>query len=238
MSDRIVELSADIAALESHYTRLVAEHGAAPESAQWRDKETQEKRMTVLAETFDLRASHVLDFGCGTGHMLNVLRSRFAFDGSYVGYDLAENALALARAAHTGSAAQPPPRFERRDVLADGVGEPFDYVFVSGVFNNKVSDNWAFMTRILERLFAGTRRALAFNGLSTYVDRFDAGLFYADPGDVFRFCKERLSPRVTLRHDYEVRAGVVPFEYTIYVHATDVACRPNRAPSSGAAERA
>ena len=218
------QLQEDMVALEAHYTQLVARNASSPAGAQWRDRETQEKRMTVLAEVGDLRGAKVLDFGCGAGHMLSVLRSRFAFDGAYVGYDLVESALALGRAAH------PDARFERRDVLADGVPEEFDYVFVSGVFNNAVTDNWAFLTCLVEKLFASTRRALAFNALSTYVDRFDSALRYFDPGQVLRFCKERLSPTVTLRHDYEVRAGIVPFEFTMYVYRTDIPCRRNLAP--------
>lgn len=219
------QLASDMQALEGHYNKLIATHASSPAGAQWSDRETQERRMTILAEVGDLRAAKVLDWGCGTGHMLSVLRSRFSFDGSYVGYDLAESALALGRATH------PEARFDRRDVLTDGVAEDFDYVFVSGVFNNRISDNWTFLTHALVRLYERTRRALAFNLLSTYVDRFDPGLAYFDPGHVFRFCKEELSPKVILRHEYEVKVGVVPFEFTIYVHRTSIPCRANLAPS-------
>jgi cyclopropane fatty-acyl-phospholipid synthase-like methyltransferase len=221
--DHHAQLQADMVALEAHYARLVASNARSPASAQWSDRETQEQRMVVLAEVGDLRGTKVLDFGCGTGQMLSVLRSRFAFDGTYVGYDLVEPALALGRAAY------PDARFERRNILTDGVPEEFDYVFVSGVFNNAVTDNWAFLTQAVERLFARTRRAIAFNALSTYVDRFDEGLEYFDPARVLRFCKERLSPKVTLRHDYEVRPGVVPYEFTAYVYKTTIECRPNLA---------
>ena len=35
-------------------------------------------------------------------------------------------------------------------------------------------------------------------------------------------------PRVTLRHDYEVRAGVLPYEFTTYVYASPIPCRARR----------
>lgn len=214
------KLRADLERIETHYDQLIATHGTSAAGAQWRDRATQEKRMQVLAQIGDVRTASVLDFGCGTGHLLSVLRAELGFTGSYLGVDLSENALDLARKEH------PDARFERRDVLADGLEEAFDYVFVSGVFNNAFSDNWAFLTTALPALFATTRKGLAFNLLSIYVDRFEEGLWYVDPAAVFQFCKERLSPLVTLRHDYQVREGVVPFEFTVYVHASDIACRP------------
>jgi len=216
-------LRQEMRTLEAHYAKLITDNADAPAGAQWRDRATQERRMVVLAEVADLRRAKVLDFGCGTGHMLSVLRSQLGFDGTYVGYDLVESALEIGRSTY------PDARFERRDVLAEGLPEQFDYILVSGVFNNALSDNWTFLTTVIEKLFAATRCALAFNLLSTYVDTFDSGLAYFDPARVFGFCKEHLSPRVTLRHDYEVRPGVVPFEFTTYVYRTDIACRANRA---------
>ena len=97
------------------------------------------------------------------------------------------------------------------------MGHHFDYAIISGVFNNRVTDNWAFLTGALRLLFPHVRRGLAFNALSAYVDFQDEGLYYADPEAVFRFCKESLSPAVNLRHDYEVKPGVVPFEFTTQV---------------------
>ncbi|MEI2638270.1 MAG: hypothetical protein V9F03_04650 [Microthrixaceae bacterium] len=50
------------------------------------------------------------------------------------------------------------------------------------------------MTDHLEVLYDHTKIALAFNSLSRYVDFFTEGLGYFDPGEVFKFCKENLSP--------------------------------------------
>ena len=176
--------------------------------------------MAVLSEiASDLPTAKVLDFGCGTGHLLAYLRQVRRFSGEYVGYDLSSTMIAAARHKFPGV------RFEQRDILADGVPEHFDYVLVSGVFNNHVNDGWGLMTAILTRLFQHTRRGLAFNALSTYVDRFDPALFYVSPERVFRFCKESLSPCITLRHDYTIRPGVVPFEYSVFVYATGIAPR-------------
>ena len=34
----------------------------------------------------------------------------------------------------------------------------------------------------------------------------------------FSFVKNEVTPYVTLRHDYEVKPGVIPFEFIIYAY--------------------
>ena len=210
----------DIEALSNHYSGLVKRHGDAPESAQYADRETQERRMAVLCEIGVAKHSKVLDFGCGTGQLLSFLQRSLGFEGEYVGYDISPEAIELARSTH------PAGRFEVRDILDQAAEEMFDYVLVSGVFNNLISDNRAFFEAISRRLMQQAEVGYAFNMLSRFVDYFDDGLYYEDPLHAFRFCKEQLSPLVTLRHDYAVRPGSIPFEFSIYVHRTDVAPRP------------
>jgi len=205
-------LASDFARLAEHYDALGRQHGDSPAAVQQSSVETQDRRLAILAEIGPMADASVLDFGCGTGRLLDVLRASVGFHGRYTGYDVSEELLRIARGKHPDAA------FERRDIFAEGVGGEFDYALVSGVFNNRISDNRRFIAAALTALFAGVRKGLAFNALSTYVDYHDEGLYYADPGELFRWCKEQLSPAVTLRHDYEIKPGVVPFEFTIYVH--------------------
>lgn len=219
-------LHEDLQRLGAHYGQLLAEHGDSPAAAQWADRETQEERFRILAGVGDISQAKILDFGCGTGHLLAYLRRCHGFRGEYVGYDLNAAVIACARAKF------PDARFACRDGLSEPLEEDFDYVFISGVFNNKIGDNAALIRTVLPNVFAHTRRALAFNALSCYVDRFDDGLYYAEPESLFRFCKENLSPLVTLRHDYCVRPGVVPYDFTLYVHRTPIAVRKALSPTS------
>ena len=175
--------------------------------------------MQILAEVGDLHEASVLDFGCGTGHLLRVLERDFQFRGHYVGFDLSAEMIELARSCN------PRGTFQRRDIFKEGVGQDFDFVLVSGVFNNRLPDNMVFLHEALRLLFSHTRRALSFNALSNYVDFMDEGLFYADPEKVFAFCKEELSPSVALRHDYLVKDDSIPFEFTIYVRRIPCAVR-------------
>ena len=198
------------------HSDLLRQHGDVPAAVRWSDRSTQDRRLSVLAEAGDLRQAKVLDFGCGTARLLEILRERFAYAGEYVGYDLSEAMVDAARAKF------PDARFELRDILAAGIPEDFDYVLVSGTFNERIADNWGLMTMLLPRLFERARVALAFNLISAYVEYMDPGLWYVDPARVFRFCKEELSPCVTLRHDYLLKDGVLPYEFAIYVRRADV----------------
>lgn len=209
----------DLTVLEKHYSNLLKEHGDTPQAVQWTDVMTQEVRMEILAEVGDLCSAKVLDFGCGTGHLLDFLRRSGKFTGEYVGYDISDEMVALAQSKFPGI------RFERHDILAEGIGEDFDYILINGVFNNRTKNSWGLMRSSLQCLFGSVKKALAFNALSTYVDFFDPELFYVSPEVVFRFCKEELSPSITLRHDYMIKTGIVPFEFSIYVYSTDIKSR-------------
>ena len=205
--------------LEDRYSRLLSENGDGPAAVEQSDRATQERRMKTLCEIGDLRTAKILDFGCGTGHLLTVLRDEFDFAGEYVGCDITADLLRVAGEKFPGV------RFERWDVLTDGLQERFDYVLISGVFNNRVGENWEWMSEILKALFGNVDRGIAFNNLTRYVDYFDPHLFYVDPADVFEFCKTELSPLVTLRHDYFIRKETVPYEFTTYVYPSVVECR-------------
>src|SRR5208282_2554048 len=149
------------------YTELLQQLGDVPAAVRWRDRSTQERRFTVLSEVGDLHAAKILDFGCGTGHLLEVLRKQCGFAGEYVGYDLSAGMVATAQTKY------PHARFECRDILADGIPEDFDYVLVSGTFNGLIGDNWQLMTALVKRLFERVRMGLAFNLISTYVEYAD-----------------------------------------------------------------
>lgn len=203
--------SADVSRLEEHYSRLFMEHNDTPAAVQQRDRTTQESRMLRLCEVGDISEAAILDWGCGSGHLLHVLRTQLNFQGQYTGYDVSEPHLQAARLKF------PDATFDRRDIFSKGAGGEFDYVLISGVFNNKINDNWEFMKEAISILFSATRKAIAFNALSYYVDYFDDHLFYVDPCKVFEFCKKNISPLVSLRHDYRLKPGTLPYEFTVYV---------------------
>jgi len=209
MTDLLKQSMQDIS---DHYNHLVRQHGYAPESVHFSSWETIERRFQILTEGFsDIRNARILDFGCGIGHLLGYLQ-RHGYTGQYVGYDIAESMIELARSRY------PDARFEHRNLLESPPEESFDMAFVSGVFNNATDCNRQFMEQSLRTLFNSVTKGVAFNALSRYVHYRDEGLYYCCPMEVFDFCKQALTPRVTLRHDYELKPDVIPFEFTLYLY--------------------
>lgn len=194
--------------LKTHYKNLLNKFGDSAESAQYSSRESQERRFKILMQIADLNESNILDFGCGSGHFATYLKSR-GVKFNYTGVDIVEEFFDIARTKNPGS---------RFGVLEDFAHEKFDYVFISGVFNNKRKDNRKFYQESLKKLFGMCTKGTAFNLMSTYVDFQDVGLFYESPERAFRFVKQELTPYVTLRHDYEVKLGMIPFEFAVYAY--------------------
>ena len=199
--------------LQEHYQALFRTHGNSAHAVQYSDSESQHRRFEILAQAAGDIGS-VVDLGCGLGHFCDFLRAR-GFSGKYLGLDFVREFVDDANARHAGD---PLVEFRQFDLRADAYPEGFDTYVVCGVFNNRTPDNQAFLESTLARAFAATRRRVAFNLMSTYVDFQDESLFYTDPRAVFDFCKRRLTSRLTLRNDYLVRDDRPPFEYAVYLY--------------------
>jgi SAM-dependent methyltransferase len=195
--------------LENHYRSLLFNHADSAESAQYSSRESQERRFEILAQIADLKGANILDFGCGSGHLASYLASKNLMF-SYTGVDVVEEFFEIAR--------KKAPADSRFGLLEDFKHEKFHYVFISGVFNNRRRDNRKFYRETLKKLFGMCTKGIAFNLMSTYVDYKDPGLFYESPERAFSFVKQELTPFVCLRHDYEVKPGIVPFEFVVYAY--------------------
>lgn len=193
--------------LIEHYRRLLKNHGDSFKAAQYSSRESQEARYQILTQVGDLEGKRVLDFGCGSGHLATFLKDR-GIRCRYTGVDIVEDFFPIARSKH------PEQRFGRWE---DFQHERFDYVLVSGVFNNRMPDNESFFAETIRMLFGACDKGLSFNLMSTYVDFQDPGLWYASPEKVFSMVKQ-LTPFINLRNDYVVKQVPVPFEFAVYAY--------------------
>lgn len=194
----------DKALLLDLYDRSLKEFGDTAEAVHWREL-SQRYRFKVLTDIADLEMASILDYGCGKGDLYQYLLES-GFRGSYAGFDINPELIALARRKF------PRLRFEVCDIEQQALDELYDYVLISGVFNNRTSDNEQTLRSVLTRCFPLARRGLAFNAISTYVNFRQPEMFYASPEEIFHFCMVQLSPSVTLRHD------AIPYNFTMYVY--------------------
>lgn len=191
------------------YTSNVEKYGAEPAAVGWRDRETHELRFDKLCEVLprDGVPFTVNDHGSGYGALFEYLVAKDYPVSAFCGTDISVDMLEVARARVT----------DPRAAFVEATLPPSeaDYTFVSGTFNVRLGaseEAWEqYVKDTLVTLAERSRRGLAFNLLSTYVDWRDDNLFYADPKSFFDFCRTELGRYVSLLHDYPL------YEWTMLV---------------------
>lgn len=193
-----------------YYAEKLSAHGVSPRGVDWSSDDSQQLRFTQLLRVLEAEeeAPTVLDYGCGYGALARRLIAR-GRPFRYVGFDVCTPMVAQARAD-----VQDP-----RCSFTDSENElpVSDYAVASGIFNVRLQateERWrAHVAATIAALARHSRKGFAFNMLTRYADRekLRDHLYYADPGECFRLCKERWSRNVALLHDYDL------YEFTILV---------------------
>jgi cyclopropane fatty-acyl-phospholipid synthase-like methyltransferase len=199
--------------LKAHYGELYRRYGASHQAVQWSSRETQERRFDVLCDVIGAGDS-LIDLGCGLGDLLGYLRQSRGFYGRYLGLDFVPEFVQHARQSYRSDGAA---SFAELDISKDALPGGYDVIVTSGMFNNRIDDNWSFLLQTVQRMFGAAKKAAAFNAMSSYVDYEDPALFYCDPLRLFDQLKRQVSPLLTLRHDYRVKPESVPFEFSVYL---------------------
>lgn len=199
--------------VKQDFQKRFKQFGDSPQAMHWLDKISQEKRFQILIEISN-QLNSVIDVGCGTGHLYKYLLKK-RFKGKYLGLDFVPDFIHFAKNTyHLDQNA----KFRIFDLRKDRFPQNYDYLILSGVFNNKMSDNKNFMLDTITKMFQASKKGIAFNAMSTYVDYCANDLYYSNPLEVFDFCKKNLTKKVTLRHDYMTKKNSIPYEYAIYLY--------------------
>ena len=78
---------------------------------------------------------------------------------------------------------------------------------------------WTFMTHVITKLWAETRKGLAFNVMSAVVDWRRDDLFHVELDRLAAFLFALAGRRVVFRNDYDL------YEYTAYLYRAPLAER-------------
>ena len=209
MTDRS---SADlIREVSIYYTDKITQFGESPRGVDWNGEAGQTLRFEQLCKIIDPKrdAFSLNDLGCGYGALYDFLVKTYPMH-SYLGTDVSE---VMVRAAQSRNKTNSKARF----IVASEPDVVADFGVASGIFNVRLSNSdsrWRdYVRTTLNVLDKTSRLGFAFNCLTSYSDndkRRDY-LYYADPCELFDWCKTRYSSQVALLHDYGL------FEFTILV---------------------
>lgn len=178
--------------------------GDRPEALRW-TLEGQIRHYEAMLDIGEIRGGKILDFGCGKGDFYGFLKDK-DIEVQYTGLDINENLIDLARKKYPGI------DFRVFDIEKEELREDFDFIFLCGVFNLKISGLEEYIRSTLIKLFGCCKKALAFNALSAHNPKKDPELSYLWPEEFFTFSIKNLSPFVSLRHDRML------YDFTIFIY--------------------
>ena len=188
----------------ANYRELLLLHGDGPEVGQW-SREGQLFRFERLIQVADLTGCSVLDLGCGIGDLYSYLRERFG-KLAYSGVDIVPEIIEFAAKRY------PDAHFHCQDVTEQPLPQRYDYVLISGMFNNAVPDCTAFLQEMISAGYGMCDKGLAFNFISSYVNYVSPEMAYHQPAEVLEYVIRNLTHRVRMDHHYE-RCEVAVFAY-------------------------
>lgn len=195
--------------VKNYYSQKIKNHGASPQGVDWNGEESQTLRFEQLMKVVGLNDFFTInDFGCGYGALYEYIKS-FEVKFEYFGNDISSEMIQEAQ-----------KRIDSENVhltVSDRPKSVADYTLASGVFNvalNTKEDNWkAYIFEQLHILNECSSKGFSFNCLTSYSDEDKKKdyLYYADPCEIFDYCKNNFSKNVSLLHDYNL------YEFTILV---------------------
>jgi len=190
---------------KDYFERSYAEHGESIKTVGWNAK-SQRQRFEVLCQIGDLEGKNILDVGCGFGDFYDFLGKENISIGGYVGVDISERFINIARKRH------PAIRLFCADILDFQSLVRIDYSFASGIFflcDLRWEEHFIAVCRKLLRI---SDVGIGFNLLSVYSEKNDSGQHFARPWKILKLVMEKISLKVVLRHDYRSN------DFTIYVY--------------------
>jgi len=194
----------DINRIIQIYSERLNKHGVSPEALGW-DKKRANLRFEILSSQWDLDNASILDFGCGFGQFWDFLMQKGIGGFNYLGIDINPRFIEIAKGLY------PDASFRLFNMLKDPLECKYDYIFASGVFNDKLDDNLMFIKSVFQKFDEYSEKGFAANFLSDKVQYRHSHTFHSDPSSVLKLCY-KYSNNIIIRNDY------MPFEFTVFVN--------------------
>ena len=198
----------------AHYEACLEKHGDTHLGVDWPKSDDADKRYKVMLDILRLNEVHqsvsLLDFGCGTAHLLEYINKHNFQNIIYSGLDISQKFVDVAQRKF------PDNTFFCADVLdADNHIPNFDYIIMNGVFTEKrelsFDEMWDYFTKMITVIHQKCNKGFAFNVMSKNVDWERDDLFHVPYDLLSEFICKSLTRNHVIRNDYGL------YEYTVYV---------------------
>lgn len=198
--------------IASYYKKKLAVFGDTPKGVDWNGEEGQTIRFKQLCKVIlheDRDFFTINDLGCGYGALLDYMKDYYQ-NFKYFGADICSQMIDAAKYRHLLNSSTEFKNTGKLDHLSD-------YSLASGIFNvrhKRTDKEWvSYLHNTLNILHKTCSHGFAFNCLTLYSEKEKKknNLYYADPCQLFDFCKKNYSKQVALLHDYGL------YEFTIIV---------------------
>ncbi|MDC0459772.1 class I SAM-dependent methyltransferase [Crocinitomicaceae bacterium] len=196
-----------------HYESCLEKHGDNHLGVDWPKIDDIDKRYHVMLDMIRLNLDKdvtLLDFGCGTAHLLEFIHKNKIKGIEYSGLDISQKFVDIAKSKFPKH-----PFFCIDFIESYGTIENFDYIVMNGVFTEKrelsFDEMWDYFTQLINIVFEKCEKGFAFNVMSKNVDWERDDLFHVSLDMLSNYLCKNLTRNFVIRNDYGL------YEYTTYV---------------------
>lgn len=199
--------------IAKHYENCFEKYGDSHLGVDWPNQEDVFTRYNVMLDLIQDKSENIslLDFGCGAGHLYDYIIKEGLSRINYSGLDVSQKFIDLCLKKY------PDKKFLCADILEDSEKLPIvDYTIMNGVFTEKLDlsyeEMFTFFKKILLEVYKKTRKGLAFNVMSKFVDWEREDLFHLSFDDLGNFLTSEVNRNFIIRNDYGL------YEYSVYIY--------------------
>ena len=198
-----------------HYEKCLDKHGDNHLGMDWPNLDDVHKRYQIMLDIIRFQkgkkaVTTLLDFGCGTAHLLEFMEANNYDDITYTGLDISQKSIDIAVSKY------PEVNFYCMDILNGTLDlKNFDFIVMNGVFTEKrdlsFEDMWTYFTVLIKAVFEKCDKGIAFNVMSKSVDWERTDLFHVSLEKMSEFLCNDITRNFVVRNDYGL------YEYTVYI---------------------
>ena len=197
-----------------HYEKCLDTHRDNHLGLDWPNLNDNIKRFKIMLDLFNSKLDKevsMLDFGCGTGHLLDYINEQNLKNINYSGLDISKKFINLA------TLKNPDNIFYCLDILESKTTIPsFDYIVMNGVFTEKrelsFDQMWDYFKSMISVIYNKCNSGMAFNVMSKNVDWERDELFHLSHDLLTDFLCKNITRNYIIRNDYGL------YEYTVYLY--------------------